>query len=69
MSIIDQVHVFDHIPISSLLVRHCLSSLLLELGITVFKFKIVLLTFFLGAHDLFSQLSAITLNYLKGHLY
>jgi len=59
------IDAFDYIPVTSIFLKHYL-PLLLELGIMVFKFKIILFTFLLRVPaDLFSKLSAITVNYLE----
>ena len=61
----EEIDVLDHISITPvLLLKHYL-PVLLELGIMLFKFKIVLLVFIFGVSDLFSKLSAITLTYLE----
>jgi hypothetical protein len=65
VSVTKEVNAVEYIPVTSILLKHYL-PLLLELGIMLFKFKIILFTFLLRVPaELFSKLSAITLNYLE----
>jgi hypothetical protein len=65
VSVTEEVNAVEYIPVTSILLKHYL-PLLLELGMMLFKFKIILFTFLLIVPaDLFSKLSAITLNYLE----
>jgi hypothetical protein len=63
-SFTEEIDAVEYIPVISILLKHYL-PLLLELGIVLFKFKIILLTFLRVPAELLSKLSAITLNYLE----
>jgi hypothetical protein len=64
VSVTEEVDAIEYIPLTSILLQHYL-PLLLELGIMLFKFKIILTFLLRVPADLFSKLSAITLNYLE----
>ena len=65
LSVTKEVNAVEYIPVTSILLKHYL-PLLLELGIMLFKFKIILFTFLMIVPaGLFSKLSAITLTCLE----
>ena len=66
VSVREEIDASDHISVTPVLLslKHYL-PLLLELGLMLFKFKIILLVFVFEVSDLFSKLSTITLNYLE----